>query len=46
MYVSFEEPLARIVFEEFEKDTGIKVDWIRLSTGELARIDAEKQPSS
>ncbi|HHT73403.1 MAG TPA: ABC transporter substrate-binding protein [Firmicutes bacterium] len=43
VYVSFEEPLARIVFEEFEKDTGIKVDWIRLSTGEaLARIDAEK----
>lgn len=42
-YTTLEEPLARVLFAEFEKETGIKVNWIRLSTGEvLARLEAEK----
>lgn len=43
VYTTLEEPLARVLFAEFEKDTGIKVNWVRLSTGEvLARMEAEK----
>lgn len=42
-YTTLEEPLARVLFSEFEKETGIKVNWVRLSTGEaLARLEAEK----
>ncbi len=42
-YTTLEEPLAKVLFAEFEKETGIRVDWIRLSTGEvLARLEAEK----
>lgn len=43
VYTTLEEPLAKVLFAEFEKDTGIKVNWVRLSTGEvLARMEAEK----
>lgn len=43
-YTTLDEPLARAVFEEYEKDTGIKVEWVRLSTGEaVARMEAEKK---
>ncbi|WP_448376667.1 ABC transporter substrate-binding protein [Fervidobacterium sp.] len=43
-YTTLEEPLAKVLFAEFEKDTGIKVNWVRLSTGEvLARLEAEKK---
>lgn len=43
-YTTLDEPLARAVFEAFEKDTGIKVEWVRLSTGEtVARLEAEKK---
>ncbi|MCX7654336.1 MAG: ABC transporter substrate-binding protein [Fervidobacterium sp.] len=43
VYTTLEEPLARVLFAEFEKETGIKVNWVRLSTGEvLARLEAEK----
>jgi iron(III) transport system substrate-binding protein len=42
-YTTLEEPLAKVLFAEFEKETGIKVNWVRLSTGEvLARLEAEK----
>ncbi len=42
-YTTLAEPLARVVFEEFEKDTGIRVEWVRLSGGEaVARLDAER----
>mgnify|MGYP000899938602 CR=1 FL=1 len=43
-YTTLFEPTARLVFEEFEKDTGIKVEWVRLSGGEaVARMDAERR---
>jgi iron(III) transport system substrate-binding protein len=43
-YTTFEEPLAKEVFDAFEKETGIKVEWVRLSTGEaVARLEAEKE---
>ena len=42
-YTTMEEPLAKALFDEFEKQTGIKVEWVRLSGGEaVARIEAEK----
>ncbi len=42
-YAGTEEPLAKELFDAFEKDTGIKVEWVRLSGGEaVARIEAEK----
>jgi iron(III) transport system substrate-binding protein len=42
-YTTMEEPLAKELFDEFEKQTGIKVEWVRLSGGEaVARIEAEK----
>ncbi|NLL37626.1 MAG: ABC transporter substrate-binding protein [Fretibacterium sp.] len=38
-----EEPLAKALFDEFEKETGIKVEWVRLSGGEaVARLEAEQ----
>jgi len=41
-YASCDEPLARALFEQFTKETGIQVNWVRLSGGEaLARIEAE-----
>lgn len=43
-YTTFEEPLAKEVFDAFEKETGIRVEWVRLSTGEaVARMEAEKE---
>ncbi len=42
-YTTFEEPLAKAVFDRFEAETGIKVNWIRLSGGEVVtRLEAEK----
>lgn len=42
-YTTLEEPLAKALFDEFEKETGIKVEWVRLSGGEaVARLEAEK----
>ena len=39
---TMEEPLAKEIFDEFERQTGIKVEWVRLSGGEaLARLEAE-----
>ncbi|MEA4884467.1 MAG: ABC transporter substrate-binding protein [Clostridia bacterium] len=41
-YTTLDEPLAREAFAAFEKDTGIKVEWVRLTTGEaVARMEAE-----
>jgi len=43
VYTTLEETLAKPLFEQFEKETGIKVNWVRLSGGEaLARMEAEK----
>ncbi len=43
LYGSTQEMAVRHVAEAFSKDTGIKVDWIRMSTGEtLNRLRAEK----
>ncbi|MDK2951207.1 MAG: iron(III) transport system substrate-binding protein [Kosmotogales bacterium] len=43
-YTTLEEPLAKELFEKFEAETGIKVEWVRLSTGECtARLEAEKE---
>ncbi|MCP5455220.1 MAG: ABC transporter substrate-binding protein [Thermotogae bacterium] len=43
-YTTLEEPLAKALFDEFESETGIKVEWVRLSTGEAtARMEAESQ---
>jgi iron(III) transport system substrate-binding protein len=41
-YTTLEEPLAKGLFEQFEKETGIKVNFVRLSGGEaVARMEAE-----
>jgi len=43
-YTTFEEPLAKELFDRFEEETGIKVEWVRLSTGEAtARLEAERE---
>jgi iron(III) transport system substrate-binding protein len=43
VYTIWPENYARPMFEEFEKTTGIKVNFIRFSSGEaLARVIAEK----
>jgi iron(III) transport system substrate-binding protein len=43
VYTTLDEPLARAVMKAFEQEVGIKVEWIRLSTGEaVARMEAEK----
>lgn len=43
VYTTLDEPLARAVMKAFEQETGIRVEWIRLSTGEaVARMEAEK----
>ena len=42
-YTTLDEELAREVFKAFTEETGIEVDWVRLSTGEcVARLEAEK----
>lgn len=43
VYTTLDEELAREVFNAFTEETGIQVDWVRLSTGEaVARIEAER----
>ncbi|WP_319563186.1 ABC transporter substrate-binding protein [Marispirochaeta sp.] len=43
-YTTLDEELARKVFKAFTDETGIQVDWVRLSTGEcVARMEAEKE---
>src|SRR6478672_10831887 len=43
VYTIWPENYARPMFEEFEKATGIKVNFVRFSSGEaLARVIAEK----
>jgi iron(III) transport system substrate-binding protein len=42
-YAGTEEPVAQELFSAFEKETGIQIEWVRLSGGEaVARIEAEK----
>ena len=42
-YTTMEEPLAKALFDAFEAETGIKVEWVRLSGGEaIARLEAER----
>lgn len=44
IYTTLDEPLARAVVAAFEEDTGIEVEWVRLSGGEcVARLIAEKE---
>ncbi|MGC9384755.1 MAG: ABC transporter substrate-binding protein [Kosmotogaceae bacterium] len=43
-YTTLEEPLAKELFDLFEEQTGINVEWVRLSTGEtVARLEAERE---
>ncbi|RPI73098.1 MAG: ABC transporter substrate-binding protein [Desulfobacteraceae bacterium] len=43
VYTSLEESFANEIFQRFEKETGIKVHYVRLATGECtARMEAEK----
>lgn len=43
VYTTLDEELARDVFKAFEEETGIAVEWVRLSTGEAtARLEAEQ----
>ena len=43
-YTTLDEELAVDVFKAFTEETGIPVDWVRLSTGEcVARMEAEKE---
>ena len=42
-YTTLEEPLAKALFDQFKKETGITVSFVRLSGGEaVARLEAEK----
>ncbi len=42
-YTTLEEPLAKALFDRFEAERGIKVNFVRLSGGEVvARLEAEK----
>lgn len=42
-YTTMEEPLAKALFDAYTEETGVRVQWVRLSSGEaLARIEAEK----
>jgi iron(III) transport system substrate-binding protein len=42
-YTTLEEPLAKELFDQFEKETGIHVSWQRLAGGEAeTRLEAEK----
>jgi iron(III) transport system substrate-binding protein len=42
-YTTLEEPLAKQLFDQFEKQTGIKVNWQRLAGGEVeTRLEAER----
>ena len=42
-YTTLEEPLAKQLFDQFEKDTAIHVNWQRLAGGEAeTRLEAEK----
>ena len=43
-YAGLQEDHAALIAQEFEKETGIKTEFVRLSSGEtLARLKAEKQ---
>lgn len=43
-YTTLDEGLARQVFSEFEDETGISVEWVRLSGGEaVSRMEAERE---
>lgn len=43
-YTTLEEPLAKALFEKFEAETGIKVNFVRLSGGEVVtRLEAERE---
>ncbi len=43
-YTTLEEVFAQEIFDAFTADTGIKVEWVRLASGEaVARIEAEKE---
>jgi len=42
LYTAFDTEEAKYYIEAFEKETGIDVEWVRMSSGEvLARIEAE-----
>jgi iron(III) transport system substrate-binding protein len=42
MYTALDTAESQLYIPEFEKDTGIKVEWVRMSSGEvLARLRAE-----
>ena len=42
MYTAFDTDQAKYYIDEYEKETGINVEWVRMSSGEvLARIQAE-----
>jgi len=43
-YASCDEPLAKLLFDKFQQETGIKVNFVRLSGGEaISRMEAEKE---
>ncbi|MDY3867911.1 MAG: ABC transporter substrate-binding protein [Pyramidobacter sp.] len=43
-YTTLEEVFAKEIFDAFEHDTGIRVEWVRLASGEaVTRIEAEKE---
>lgn len=42
IYTAFDTEEAKYYIDAFEKETGINVEWVRMSSGEvLARIEAE-----
>ena len=44
VYTAYQEEEAQLILGEFEKETGIEVDYVRLSAGELySRVQAEAE---
>jgi len=44
VYASCEEVFAKVLFEQFTRETGVPISFVRLSGGEaLARMEAEKE---
>lgn len=44
VYTSLDEELARKLFSAFQEETGLIIDWVRLSTGEcVSRLEVERE---
>jgi len=44
VYTTLEEMHAKELFDAYEKETGIKVDWVRLTSGEAVAASRPRRP--